>query len=251
MPRSLVTGASSGIGLAFVRRLAARGDDLVVVARDCDRLEAVAAELRAAHHVEVEVLAADLADPAACRRVEERLAQAEGPVDLLVNNAGFGMRKPFLANDVEDEERMLDVLVRATLRLSYAAGRAMSERGSGAILNVSSIAGYLPRGTYSAHKAWVTAFSEALARQLRGSGVRVMALCPGFVRTELWQRMGAKHLERIPPWLWLDVDDVVSTGLADLDRGKVVSVPSARYRVVRFGLRHLPRRVLGSRRIQL
>ena len=155
---ALVTGATAGIGLEFARQLAARGHDLVLVARDPARLESVADELRAAYAVEVEVLAADLADRARLARVEARLADPERPVDLLVNNAGFGLRHRFLDNDVEQEQEMLDVLVVAVMRLSHAALRAMTARGRGGIVNVGSVAAYLRRGTYSAAKAWVSSF---------------------------------------------------------------------------------------------
>ncbi len=151
----------------------------MLVARDATRLEALAAELGAAHGVEVEVLPADLADAKQCLVVEERLADPARPVDLLVNNAGFSLRKPFIANSADDEERMLDVLVRAVLRLSHAAAVAMAARGHGAIVNVSSIAGFVPRGTYSAHKSWVTFFSEMLAAQLAAKGCTGHGSVPG------------------------------------------------------------------------
>jgi short-subunit dehydrogenase len=243
MAVALITGGSSGIGLAFARRLAGSGYDLVLVARDAARLAATAESLRGSHGVDVEVLPADVSSLAGCRLVETRLGREDRPIDLLINSAGHGLRKPFLVNSIEDETRLLDVHVRATLRLCHAAGRAMSARGSGAIINVSSVAGWLPRGTYSAHKAWVTIFSEGLSRQLRGSGVRVMVLASGFVRTEMQQRMGVRR-SRIPWWAWLDADDVVRAALRDLQRGVVVSVPSRRYQAIAFGLRHTPHRWL-------
>jgi len=244
MPRALITGGTAGIGLAFARHLAAAGHDLVLVARDDARLAEVARTLGAAHGRDVDVLAADLSVPEACRRVELRLGATDRPVDLLVNNAGFGLRKPFLVNDIDEEERMLDVLVRAPMRLSHAAARAMSSRGGGTIVNVSSIGGWIPRGTYSAHKAWLTTFSEALSAQAAASGVRVMVLCPGFVRTEFHQRIGGGRGERLPSWAWLDVDELVASALEDLAKGVVVSVPSLRYKAARFLLRHAPRRAL-------
>ncbi len=249
MSVALITGASSGIGRSFAGHLAAAGYDLVVVARDTARLEALAAELSAAHGVAVEVLPADLADAKQCLVVEERLADGARPVDLLVNNAGFSLRKPFIANAADEEERMLDVLVRAVLRLSHAAAVAMADRGRGAIVNVSSIAGFVPRGTYSAHKAWVTFFSEMLAAQLAPRGVRVMALCPGFVRTEIWERAG-RDPHRVPSWAWLDVDELVVSALRDLERGKVVSVPSLRYKAARTLARVAPRRLLVRRAVR-
>jgi uncharacterized protein len=251
VPCALITGASSGIGLAFARKLAASGYDLVLVGRDSVRLTSTSATLRTTHGIGVEEQPSDLSSLAGCRLVERRLVREDQPVDLLINNAGFGLRKPFLANSIEDEGRMLDLHVRATLRLCHAAGRTMSARGSGRIVNVSSVAGWMPRGSYSAHKAWVTTFTEALSGQLAGSGVRVMALVPGLVHTELHERMGTPT-SRIPSWAWLDPDDVVAAALKDLDGRTVVSVPSARYKLARFFLRHAPRRALmPASRVQL
>lgn len=243
MPTALVTGATSGIGLSFARQLAAARNDLVLVARDAERLEKVAAELRSQRGVEVEVLPADLATPAGMAVVEDRLRDDPRAVDLLVNNAGFTLRKPFLANDITDEERMLDILVRTVLRLTHAALPGMVERGHGAVVNVSSIAAWVPRGTYSAAKAYVEAFTEGLAGTLGGTGVRVMALAPGYTHTELHSR-AAIDMSSVPRFMWLDADDVVRIGLRDLHRGKIVSVPGAFYRVIAAVVPRLPRRAL-------
>lgn len=240
MTTALVTGATAGIGWSFCRQLAEQGHDLVLVARDVARLEARATELRQVHGVRVEVLGADLCDRGEVQRVADRLASQDAPVDLLVNNAGFGLRTPFTRSDVRDEERMLDVLVRAVLVLSHAAANAMCERGHGALVNVSSVAGFAAMGSYSAAKAWVTTFSEALAQELAGSGVRVQALCPGFTRTEFHER-GGMQVRGMPDLAWLDADELVATSLRDLRRGKVVSVPSARYKAVTAVLRHAPK----------
>ncbi|HYN66513.1 MAG TPA: SDR family oxidoreductase [Ornithinibacter sp.] len=243
MPTALVTGARAGLGRAFAQRLAADGYGLVLVARDADRLEALAASLRAGG-TDVAVLAADLTDRAACLRVEERLADDSRPVDLLVNAAGFGLKTPFLVTAADDEERMLDIHVRAVLRLSRAALPGMVRRGSGAVLNVSSVAGWLPRGTYSAHKAWVTTFTEGLAGPLRGTGVQAMALAPGFVRTEFHQRAGMRATAA-PPGMWLQPEAVVDAALRDLRRGRLVSVPTLRYRAAVAAMRLAPRRLLA------
>jgi hypothetical protein len=254
MPTALVTGATAGIGLAFARALAARGTDLVLVARDEQRLAATAAQLRAAHGVAVEVLPADLADRAQTRRVAERAGSREAPVDVLVNNAGFGPALRFLGSDPAEEERAVDVMVRAVLVVTHAAVGAMVERGRGTVVTVSSVAGFAPLGTYAAAKAWATTFTESLAGDLRGTGVTATALCPGYVRTEFHQRAGiAVGRQRAP--LWMDADAVVAAALRDADRGVVVSVPGALYRATVVATRLVPRRVLravaarrGSRR---
>lgn len=245
MATALVTGATAGLGRAFVERLTRDGHDVVLVARDEARMEQQAADLRATRGVDVEVLAADLGDLEACRRVEARLADLDRPVDLLVNNAGYSLNAPFLANDVEVEQQFLDVMVRAVMRLTHAAAGAMAGRGRGGIINVSSVAGFSARGTYSAHKAWVTTFSQAIAQQLAGDGVQVMALCPGYVHTEFHDRAGI-DVTQLPEVLWLDADDVVDVAFRDLRRGRDVSVPDARYKTLVALGRHLPLRVAGA-----
>ena len=238
-PTALVTGPTAGIGRSFAVTLAERGYDLVLVARDRGRLDEFAADLRRRFGVDVEVLPADLADRVALATVEKRVADASRPVDLLVNNAGFGHRRPFSDNDVEEEQAMLDVLVTAVLRVTHAAVRPMAARGSGAIINVSSVAGFLRRGTYGAAKAYVTSFTEWLDATYRGQGVRAMALCPGFVKTEFHQRMGVSR-DSAPGWMWLDADRVVRDALEDLERGKSLSIPSRRYRVLVTLARYTP-----------
>ncbi|MBA2772755.1 MAG: SDR family oxidoreductase [Nocardioidaceae bacterium] len=229
MPLALITGPTSGIGFAFARALAAEGHDLVLVSRDSERLQRLAADLHDESGVRCEVLPADLGEVEQCARVETRLAQE--PFDVVVNNAGFGLRRPFEANDVEVEQRGFDVMVRAVMRLCHAAIGPMRQAGRGDVVNVSSVAGFLPRGTYGAHKAWVTSFSRWAALHYRPDGLRVMALCPGFVRTEFHQRMDA-DLAGIPSWMWLDADRLVAEALTDLRNGKAVSVPTRRYKAV-------------------
>ena len=230
MSTALVTGATAGIGHAFCRELAERGHDLVIVARNRARLENVSDELRARHSISVEILAADLSKRAALRRVADRLADRDRPVDLLVNNAGFGMSKSFLKGDLADEEALLDVLCRAVLVLSHAGALSMKDRGRGAIINVSSVAGFVPMGTYSAAKAWCTAFTETLAHELAGSGVSATALCPGFTHTEMHQRANV-DMSKLPKVLWLEADRVVRDALDDVAAGKVISIPGAQYKV--------------------
>jgi uncharacterized protein len=238
-PTALVTGPTSGIGLSFAHQLAAKGYDLVLVSRDQGRLDAVADELRAGYGVTVDVLPADLGDRSSLARVEARLADETRPVDLLVNNAGFGLKHGFLDNSVEDEQAMLDVLVTAVLRLTHAAIRPMVARGQGAIINVSSVAGFLPRGTYSAAKAYVTSLSQWADLTYRDRGVRVMALLPGFTKTEFHERMDVSR-GSAPSWMWLDADRVVRDALADLDSGKQVSIPSKRYQALAALARYTP-----------
>ncbi|WP_377639921.1 SDR family NAD(P)-dependent oxidoreductase [Oryzobacter terrae] len=240
MGTALVTGASAGIGRAFAERLAREGTDLVLVARDRARLEELAAGLRDRHGVAVEVLVADLSDREATGRVCTRLADDVRPVDLLVNNAGMGQRESFLDNDVRAEEAALDVMVRAVLLTCHAAGRAMRARGSGAILNVSSVASFISNGTYSAEKSFVTVFSEALASELAGTGVTVTALCPGFTRTEFHER-ARMEVSALPASWWLDADDVVAQALQDVASGKVVSVPGAQWKLITTAIRATPR----------
>ncbi|MEJ5945885.1 SDR family oxidoreductase [Pseudokineococcus basanitobsidens] len=249
MATALVTGGTSGIGAAFAEELAHRGHDLVLVARDAERLARVAQLLRRTG-ADVEELRADLADRGDVRRVAERLEDAGRPVDLLVNNAGFGLSSKLLAPDTAEQERALDVMCRAVLVLGGAAGRAMRARGHGAVLNVSSVAGFAALGGYSAVKAWVTSYSEGLANELAGTGVTVTALCPGFVRTEFHER-ASLHMGGMPEAGWVDVDELVRAALADVARGRVLSVPTARYAVATQLARHAPRSLVrwASRRI--
>ena len=240
---ALVTGPTAGIGHSFAQQLAARGYGLILVARDVERLEKTAAELRAAHGVDVEVLPADLTDRADLARVEARLADASRPVDLLVNNAGFGLKGRFLDNSVDAETAMLDVLVTAVLRLSHAALKAMSERGHGGVINVSSVAAFLPRGSYSAAKAWVNSFSEWAANEYRPRGVTVMALCPGFTKTEFHERMDVGR-GSAPSFMWLDADKLVETALSNFDKGRTYSIPSPQYKAIATASRFIPNGLL-------
>jgi hypothetical protein len=229
-PVALVTGATAGIGREFVTQLARRGHDLVLVARDRSRLEEVAAELKRTYAAESEILAADLTDRRALQAVADRLGDADRPVDVLVNNAGFALRRSFLRSDLADEEAAFDVLVRAVLVLSHAAGRAMRERRRGTIINVSSVAGFLASGPYAAAKAWVTSFTEGLAMELDGSGVTATALCPGFTNTEFQERAGLSKPG--PAFMWLDPADLVADCLTDVAKGRVVSVPGLQYKAI-------------------
>jgi short-subunit dehydrogenase len=245
MATALITGGTSGIGAAFARALAARGDDLVLVARDAERLAEMAAEIKERYAVDVEVISADLGDREDTMRVAERVGSAEQPVDLLVNNAGFGVHARLTAVDPAPHDYAFDVMCRAVLILAGAAARAMTARGGGAIINVSSTAGFVTMGSYSAIKAWATSFSESLAVELTGTGVTVTALCPGYVRTEFHQRAEI-NAAKIPGPAWLDADVLVAACLQDVARGRVVSIPSARYKVGIFFARHAPRRAVRA-----
>lgn len=240
MPTALITGASAGLGAEFARQLAAKGADLVLVARGADALESHAAQLRAEHGVDVEVLPADLAHEADVNRVAERIADAGRPIDLLIDNAGFGLPLQFADNDIEDEVRHLRVHVEASMRLMHAAIRAMRGRG-GRIINVASVAGFISRSTYSACKSWLIGFSRWANHEYRRDGVTVTAVCPGFTRTSFHERMGlARGQEGVPKPMWLDAADVVREGLRDAARGRPVSIPSLRYKIIVALSRVLP-----------
>ncbi len=243
MPLSMITGPTAGIGYAFAHALASEGHDLVLVSRDEHRLQHVGDELSTAYGVDCEILRADLSDLEQTQLVEGRLRKE--PFDILVNNAGFGVNKPFHDTDLDAEQAGLDVMVTAVMRLTQASLGEMLTAGRGDIINVSSVAGFFPRGTYGAHKAWVTSFSSWANVRYRRKGVRVMALCPGFVRTEFHQRMHA-DMENTADWMWLNADDVVRAALRDLRRGKAVSIPSKRYKTI-VAISHLSPRRLTER----
>jgi len=247
MATALITGASAGLGEEFAWQLAAADHDLVLVARDKARLEKLASNLQAAAGIDVEVLAADLGDLAELSRVADRIGDPDRPISLLINNAGFATGR-FVTADIAGHVTGLDVMVRAVLVLSHAAGRAMRERGVGAILNVGSVAAGTTAGVYSAHKAWVQVFTEALACELADSGVTATVLRPGPVWTEFFVRAGKRRA--YPRFAWLTAENVVATALADVRRGAVISTPSLRYRVASSVLRHVPRSLIraGSRR---
>ncbi|MFJ2927408.1 SDR family NAD(P)-dependent oxidoreductase [Streptomyces massasporeus] len=245
MTTALITGSTAGIGAAFARRLAADGHNLVLVARDTKRLREQATELHDRHGIEAEVLTADLAEDKGIEAVAGRLGDRKNPVDLLINNAGFGNKGRYLDVSMADELRMLKVHCEAVLRLTSAATEAMRERGRGGVVNVASVAAFVPRGSYGASKAWVVQFTQGAARDLAGSGVRLMALCPGFVRTEFHDRAGM-GTDNIPGWMWLDADKLVAAALHDLARGKTLSIPDPRYKALMGAAKLVPRGMLGA-----
>ncbi|MDX2166751.1 MAG: SDR family oxidoreductase [Deltaproteobacteria bacterium] len=240
--RAWITGASTGIGAAFARRLARDGWHLTVVARDRERLESLAAELHHAHGIEVTVRAADLTDAAARARIERGLADDER-LELLVNNAGYGTAGAFATLDPEREEAEIDLNVVALVRLTRAALPGLLRRRRGAVLNVSSLAAFQPgphSATYAATKAFVNSFTEALHEELRGSGVLAMALCPGFTRTE-FQARAEIDTSAIPAAAWMSAEAVVDAALRGLARGDAVCVPGAANWVVSNLVSALPR----------
>lgn len=255
--RALVTGASAGIGLAFAERLARDQYDLVLVARSRERLEDLSKRLRDDRGVAAEVVVADLTQAAGLRAVEALVAD-DTALDLLVNNAGFGTQGRFAELDVDREEEEIRLNVVALVRLTRAALPHMVQRGRGQIVNVSSMAGFYPSpfvATYGATKAFVTSFTESLAEELRDSGVRLQALCPGFTRTEFQERASI-DTSQIPSFAWMSAEDVVEASLAALGRDEIVVVPGGLNRAMRAGASLLPRFLLrramaaASRRLE-
>lgn len=225
--RALITGASSGIGAAFARQLASEGTNLIVVARGLAGLERIAAELKIRYDIDVEVVAADLTDPSGLTRVEKMLADPAKEIDTLVNNAGYGSYGSFADLDVDAETGQIDLNIKALVRLSHAALGPMRARRAGAIINISSTAGAQPMpysAVYAASKAFVTSFTHALTEELRGSGVQMLAVLPGFTRTEFHER-ATDVTGDLPSIAWMDPDDVARISLAHLARGRHTVVP--------------------------
>lgn len=241
MTTALVTGASAGIGRSFAKKLAQRGHDLVLVARDETRLKELASELP----TNAEVLAADLSDKEELARVEARLRDSTRPVDVLVNNAGFGTAGPFHTLDVEREEQMIRLNVTALMRLTHAALPGMLERGRGGIINVSSVGGFQPvanNATYSATKAFVTSFTQAIHEEVRRKGVSVVCLAPGFTRTEFQERGGFR--QDGPGVLWQTADEVADVALAALDKNKALAVPGVPNKAAALMVQVAPRSLI-------
>ena len=246
MATALVTGATAGIGAAYARQLAEEGFDLILVARDKKRLADVAKSLSKEFGVKTEILVADLTKSAQLAKVEKRLASKVKPVEVLINNAGFGINKSFLDSARESEQALLDVLVTAPMRLTHAVLPIMKERNSGTVVNVSSVASWIAGGTYSAAKSYLTVFTESLHTELRGTKVNISALCPGFTRTEFHQR-GRMKMTGLPNFMWLSAEKVVARSWKAAKSGKAISVPGWQYLILssisRFGPRPLVRRI--------
>lgn len=236
---AVVTGSTAGLGAAFARQLAGQGYDLILVARDADRLRTQAEALSTQYGIEASVLVADLVTDDGVGAVQERLSDMRNPVHLLVNNAGHGLASEFLESDLDDERDLLRLHVQTTMELTHTAARAMVRRRAGRIINVASVAGFTATGTYSAAKSWVINFSKALHQQLAADGVTVTALCPGLVRTEFHQRSGIS-VKAAAKRMWLDADDVVRQGLAANAQGSAVCVPSRSYQMLTTAARFMP-----------
>ena len=242
---ALVTGATAGLGAEFARQLAEEGHRVVLVARDAGRLAATAAELENRYGAATETIAADLTDDAGIAVVVARLTDPARPVEILVNNAGIGLLRSFEDNDIAEEKRHLKLHVETAMELTHAALQGMLARQSGSIINVASVAAFLPRGTYSAAKAWLLSFSRWANMAYAARGVRVTAVCPGFTHTEFHDRMGMDKTVA-PRWMWLEARQVVSESLADNAKGKAVSIPSRRYKVLTSVSRVLPARLVAG-----
>lgn len=235
---ALVTGATAGIGESFTRLLASKGFNIALVARDEARLHERAAALREKYGVQTYVLSADLATVQGCAAVEDYIKEFE--IEVLINNAGFGINKAFTVSDLNAEQDLLDVLVRTPMRLMHTILPGMKARNSGTIINVSSVASFIAGGTYSASKSYLTVLSESLHTELRGTNVRISALCPGFTRTEFHQR-GRMKMNGLPSFMWLDSDQLVATSWSDAQSGKAVSIPGWQYKLLVALISAMPR----------
>ncbi len=241
---ALITGATAGIGESFARLLASKGHDLILVARDLERLNQRADNFRDQYKVSVEVIQADLSIASELARVESRLAQ--GGVDVLINNAGFGINKSFLVSAIDAEQQLLDVLVTAPMRLMHAVLPIMKAKNAGTIINISSVAGWIAGGTYSAAKSYLTVLTESLHTELSATKINVHALAPGFTRTEFHQR-GRMKMTGLPNYMWLNADRVVAAAWKASQKGRAISVPGWQYKILstisRFGPRPLVRNI--------
>jgi short-subunit dehydrogenase len=240
---ALVTGATAGIGESFTRMLASKGFNIALVARDEARLHQRAGALREKYGVQTFVLPADLATDSGCAAVEEYLKEFE--IEVLINNAGFGINKAFTASALDAEQDLLDVLVRTPMRLMHVVLPQMKVRNSGTIINVSSIASFIAGGTYSASKSYLTVLSESLHTELRATNVKINALCPGFTRTEFHER-GRMKMKGLPDFMWLNSDQLVARSWSDTQGGKAVSIPGWQYKLLVGFISILPRRIVRS-----
>jgi short-subunit dehydrogenase len=241
---AIVTGATAGIGESFTLVLAREGFNIVLVARDLERMKERAATLESQFNVQTAIVQADLATDDGCAKVEKYIT--DNQIEVLINNAGFGINKAFSMSELNSEQQLLDVLVRTPMRLMHTVIPQMKARNSGSIVNVSSVAGWIAGGTYSAAKSYLTVLSESLHTELRGTGIKISALCPGFTRTEFHER-GRMRMNGLPNFMWLSADRVVSQAWKENQNGKVLSVPGWQYLILstvsRFGPRPLVRKL--------
>ena len=235
---ALVTGATAGIGESFTRLLAENGYNIILVARDLPRLQERAHALEEKFAISTKVIQADLSTDTGCALIEQYIANNQ--VDVLINNAGFGINKAFTLSQLDAEQQLLDVLVRTPMRLMHAVLPGMKERDKGVVVNVSSVAGWIAGGTYSASKSYLTVLSESLHTELAATHVKVCALCPGFTRTEFHQR-GRMSMKDLPAFMWLNADKLVATAWKEAVAGKAVSVPGWQYQILTFVMRNAPR----------
>ncbi len=247
-PLSLITGASSGIGAAFARQLAALGHDLVLTARRTDRLESLANELRGRHGIQATALTYDLADPAAPQTLCDMLEQRGLQVDWLINNAGYGVPGTFEANNWTTHADFLQVLLTAPTELAWRLLPGMRQRGRGRIINVASLAGHVPgpagHTLYAASKAYLIKFSQSLALENQGSGVHVCALCPGFTWSEFHDVTRTRDkMDKLPAFMWLSAEKVVRQGIAAVERGDAVYIPGRVNRAIKTLVQLMPDRL--------
>ena len=246
MSTALVTGATAGIGESFTRLLASKGYDLVLVARDKKRLQERAKSLSKKYKINVEILQADLSVPAQLARVEKRLSNSKKPIEVLINNAGFGIKDSFLVSSIEDELLLIDVLARAPMQLMHAVLPQMISRDSGTIINNSSVASFIAGGTYSAAKSYLTVHTESLHTELSKTNIKISVLCPGFTHTEFHQR-GKMKMSGLPNFMWLEADRVVAESWKAAQAGKAICIPGWQYKILstiaRFGPRPMVRKL--------
>ena len=240
MATALVTGATAGIGFSYAQLLARERFDLVLVARDLPRLKKIAKDLSKTYGVKAESMKADLTKPAQLAKVEKRLANSTKPIEVLINNAGFGIKDSFIDSSLIKEQELLDVLVTAPMRLTHSVLPQMVKRNSGVIVNVSSVASFIAGGTYSAAKSYLTVFSEYLHTELSKTNIKVSALCPGFTRTEFHAR-GKMKMTGLPNYLWLTTDQVVNKSWRDVKAGKAICIPGWQYLILSTIARIAPR----------
>jgi short-subunit dehydrogenase len=238
---ALVTGASVGIGESFTRLLAENNYNIVLVARDLPRLQERAAALETKFNVKTHIIQADLSTNSGCSLVEQYISSNQ--IDVLINNAGFGLNKAFTVSTLEAEQQMFDVLVRTPMRLMHVALPGMKERNKGVVINVSSVAGFITGGTYSAAKSYLTVLSESLHTELADTNIKVSSLCPGFTRTEFHQR-GRMSMKGLPKFMWLDSDTLVAKAWSDALKGEAVSIPGWQYQILVFVIQGLPRSIV-------